>query len=318
MKIKFNKFERVAGLFVGAAMLGSLGASVGVAVKKGWFSSKVPFETVLPSGDGIHSGTVVQIAGLRAGAVTDVELISANEVLVKFEVAEKFQPQIREDSALQVLRPFIIGDKVIEINIGSDSKPIMHAGARFETKSSFDIMDVFSGKKMGPLLGTIERLSENLRILGEAFSDPERTKSLVKMFDRLAPLINNVNDMALGVSKVTDVALKQKRLDTIVGNLSALTTDLSGIVPEMRAETPELGKQLGQMVKSLNVLTREMEKLAPAITAIAPELPRTSLRAVEALDETVVLLKAIQKSFLFKGKVEEVRDEEKRSPAKSP
>ncbi len=51
---------------------------------------------------------------------------------------------------------------------------------------------------------------------------------------------------------------------------------------------------------------------------MGPELPRTSKRAIEALDETVVTLKALQKSFLLRGSVQEVRTEEadrERKPA---
>jgi phospholipid/cholesterol/gamma-HCH transport system substrate-binding protein len=43
---------------------------------------------------------------------------------------------------------------------------------------------------------------------------------------------------------------------------------------------------------------------------LAPEIPRASERALEALDQTVVTLKALQKSFLLRGSVEEVRTEE--------
>jgi phospholipid/cholesterol/gamma-HCH transport system substrate-binding protein len=49
-------------------------------------------------------------------------------------------------------------------------------------------------------------------------------------------------------------------------------------------------------------------------------MPRVAKRLVEALDEAVVVLKAVQKSFLLSGKAEEVREEEaerdkKRQPA---
>ena len=49
MKIKFNHFERVAGLFVLTALVGCIGAAMAVAIKKGWFATKVPFETIMPS-----------------------------------------------------------------------------------------------------------------------------------------------------------------------------------------------------------------------------------------------------------------------------
>lgn len=318
MKIKFNKFERVAGLFVLTALIGSLAAALGIAAKKGWFSSKVPFETVMKSADGIHAGTVVQIAGLRVGSVSDVELMSAEKIRVKFEVFEKFHTQIRKDSVVQVFRPFIIGDKVLEVSVGSQDQELLASGEYIQLKESFDIMDVVSGKKMGPFVETVEKLTSSMKSLGEAFMDPERTKALVKMFDRLAPLLANVNDMAVGMVKITDTVLRQKRLETLVTNLNEVTDGLVQLIPPLVKESPDAGVQLGQMVRNLNILTQEMQKLTPAISAVAPELPKTSLKAVEALNETVVLLKALQKSFFLKGSVEAVKEEERRPASSSP
>lgn len=315
MKIKFSHYERVAGIFVLTALAGCISVAAVVAVKRGWFATKIPFETIMTSAEGIHSGTVVQISGLRAGAVEEVELVAAERIRVRFSVFEKFHNQIRADSTIQVVRPFVIGERVIEVNVGSEGESRLAAGHEIPLKSSFDVMDIFSGKKMGPFLGTIEKLSENLRVLGEAFADPTRTRALVEMFDRLAPLISNMNSMAQGVSKMTDIATRQKRFEILIGNLTDVSQSLGKVVPAMMEEAPDMGQQLGAMVKNLNVLTAEMSKLAPAIAAIAPDLPKTSLRAVEALNETVILLKAMQKSFLLRGKVEEVKEEEQRQPA---
>lgn len=314
MKIKFNKFERVAGLFVLVALLGSMAVTIAVAVKKGWFSSKVNYTTVLASAEGLHSGTPIHVAGLRAGSVQDVELISAQEVKVSFEVLEKFKTNIRQDSELRVVRPFIIGEKVLEITVGDKSLEMLTAGAEIPSVESFDIMEILSGRKMGPLLGSIEQLTSNLKTLLQAFADPKRTEALVKMFDRLDPLIVNLSEMSSGVTKLTTAVNKDERLEKVVVSLVSITHELDKILPLLNAQSPDLGLQMGQIVDNLNVLTTEFKKITPAIAAIAPELPQTSLRAVEALDETVVLLKALQKSFLLRGNVEEVK-EEMRQPA---
>ncbi|MBV2168701.1 MAG: multidrug ABC transporter substrate-binding protein, partial [Bdellovibrio sp.] len=57
--------------------------------------------------------------------------------------------------------------------------------------------------------------------------------------------------------------------------------------------------------------------LGPAVQAVEGELPGASVRLVEALNETVVVLKAMQKSFFMRGSVREVKDEEasQRMPA---
>ncbi len=315
MKIKFNKFEKVAGIFVGLAILGCLAGLLGVAITQGWFASKVKYQTELESADGVHAGTVVQIAGLRVGAVTKVDLQGNDRVLVEFEVLKKFENKLRQDSEIQMFRPFILADKVFEISLGSETSPLLPVGAKIPLQPSMDIMDMLSGKKMGNFLSSFDRLAESLRIVGEAFADPKRTKALVRMLDRLIPLVENLNTMSVDLVQITHAATKQKRIEVILSNLTKFTQELETVLPAFSQEVPNVGQQLGQIVNNMNVLTTELQKLTPAIGAVAPELPRTSRRAVEALDEMVVLLKAMQKSFFLRGKVEEVREEERRQPA---
>lgn len=297
MKIRFNKFEKVAGLFVGIALVSSLVGLIGVAIKNGWLSSKVRYATEIESADGVHAGTTVQISGLRVGAVTAVELQMNDRVRIEFEVLERFANKIRKDSSVQMYRPFSLSEKVLDVSVGSDDQEFLPPGSTLPTHAASDVMDMLSGKKMGLLLSSFDNLASSLAIVGTAFSNPQRTKDLVQVMDTLKPLVQNLNTMSKEVTKMTMVANKT--------------------LPEFTREVPDLGQQMGQIVKNLNVLTTEMQKLTPAIGVIAPELPRTSRRAVEALDETVVLLKALQRSFLLRGKVDEVRDEEGRKPART-
>jgi phospholipid/cholesterol/gamma-HCH transport system substrate-binding protein len=154
-----------------------------------------------------------------------------------------------------------------------------------------------------------------MRILGESFADPKRTQAMVKMLDHLFPLVDNLNQMSGDLVKITSAATKQKRVEVILDNLARFSQELETVLPAFAKEAPDVGRQLGQIVTNVNSLTTELQKLTPAIGVIAPELPRTSKRAVEALDEMVITLKAMQKSFLLSGKVDEVRKEENRRPA---
>ncbi len=319
MKINFNKFEKVAGLFVGIAALSCVLGMIGIAVKNGWLATKVSYTTELDTADGVHAGTAVQIAGLRVGAVTDVDLQANDKVLVRVEVLEKFKNKIRSDSHVQMFRPFILSDKVLEISVGTDEAPELAVGSIIPMMATSDIMDMLSGKKMGTAMATFDKLAESLKIVGEAFADPKRTQGLVQMFDRLNPLVQNLNTMSQEVVKIANVVTKQKRLETIITNVASMSEELRAVLPEFTGQVPNAGREFGQIVNNLNSLTAEMQKLTPAIAEIAPDLPRTTRRAVEALDETVVLLKAMQRSFLLRGNVQDIRkEEEKRKPASNP
>lgn len=278
MKMKFTKVEKVAGVFVLAAVALSLFSFIGIAVKKGWFSPRESYYTHLPSAEGVAVGTAVQMSGLKIGSVRDVQLVSQDKVKVKFDVFSEYTSKIGAESHVMVFRPFLIGEKVIDIQAHEDSEAPLEPGSEIPALATTDIMDILSGKKMSLALNSIDQLTSSLKVIGEAFADEKRAKEFVRILDQLEPLVKNMNKMSLEMSKVTSVALKEQRLETMMDNL--------------------------------NVLTTEFKKITPAIAAVAPELPETSLRAVEALNETVVLLKAMQKSFFLRSHVESVREEE--------
>lgn len=310
MKVKFNLYERVAGLFVLTAIAGTLVVALGVAIKRGWFEHKVTYKTTLPSADGIHAGTLIQVAGLRAGQVDTIELKSSSEVLVTFNISKKYADLVRADSEIRMMRPFVIGEKVMEISVGSQNAAVLEEGATIVAGESIDILDLVSGKKMGPYLATLGQIMDNLKFVAEAFLDPKRSRSIVQIFDEMAPLIRNTGSITKEVAGILKEVNKKDQLTQTINNLANITGELNKVIPQLTQSAPQLGHDLGKISTNLAVLTEEVNKVLPVVSNMAPEFPRVSRRAVEALDETVVLLKAMQKSFLLRGSVREVKEEE--------
>jgi phospholipid/cholesterol/gamma-HCH transport system substrate-binding protein len=310
MKIKFNHFERVAGVFVLAAIAGSVIATIGVGIKRGWFSRKIPVTTHLKSADGIYVGTQVQVSGLRAGEVDEVELLSNSDIRIRLLVKEEFFRRLKIDSKLQVIRPFVIGEKVIDLSTGSETAGPLAPGAHLEVLPSFDVMELLSGRTLGNQLQVFGKLADNIRVLAEAFADPERTKALIQVIDETQPLVRNMNEMSKQVVVLTKKLNRSDDLEKILAQTRVLTVELNKILPEVNKQSPTLGKDMAAMATNLSVLTNEFAKLVPMMQQMAPHVPKASTRALEALDETVVTLKAIQKSFLLRGAAREVREEE--------
>lgn len=310
MKNKFNKIERVAGLFVLLAIAGVFVTAVSVAVKQGWFATKIYYSSTFENADGIHPGTVVQMAGLHAGAVDDVELQSDNKIKVNFYVLSKFQPRIRQDSTAQLIRPFIIGDRALEVSVGSEASPEVPQHEMIASNETLDIMSLLSGKSLGTHLAKLSSTLENLAHMVEALTDKDRTQSLVRIFDRLDPLLANIEVMAAEMTKLSRQATYKGNLQNVVSNLSVTTHELNTILPDLNRENPELAKDLAQMSKNLASLTNDFKVLGPALKSVGPELPQATHRAVEALNETVIMLKAMQKSLFIRSSVQEVREEE--------
>jgi phospholipid/cholesterol/gamma-HCH transport system substrate-binding protein len=133
-------------------------------------------------------------------------------------------------------------------------------------------------------MATTAQMLENLKDVMEAFLSKDRTQNMVKIFDSLVPLIGNLNAMSLEVTKLSRQATDQNNMKAVMSNVAVLTNELNKAMPSVSAAMKEMG----------------------------PELPKNARRAVEALDEATVLIKAMQKSLFLRSNVEEVREEEKR------
>jgi len=311
MKIKFNKFERIAGIFVLVAIGGTALTAISVAIKQGWFETKVRYSSIFENADGVHPGTLVQMAGLKAGSVESVELQPDNKIRLNYYVLGKFEDRVTEESEAQLIRPFIIGDRVLEVTVGSNHSKKLDQNAMVKTTETLDLMTLISGKKLNSFVGQITGAMESIKSLMEAFLSKNRTESMVRMFDRLDPLLRNMNVMSLEVAKLTGQITEGDHLRKVLKNVIALTNEMNVMLPEIKKENPKMAQELGHIISNLNTMTTDFKVLGTAVNEIGPELPQATRRALEALNETVVILKAMQKSFVLKGNVDDVRQEEK-------
>ena len=306
MKIRFNKFERVAGLFVLVALVASAVFGVGVAVQQGWFASRREFHTVVEKGQGIFPGTRVEMAGLKVGVVDRVEFGDDNSIQVHFTILEKYADRVRDDSNIRTARMFVIGDKFLDLSMGTKDAKVLKNGSFIPSETSFDLLEMLDGRGMGPYMKTLSQVSENLKVIAEAFSDPERTRKLIRMFDRLDPLLGNANKAALALVEMSDQMTDNQHLRTTLKNLARTTIELNNMIEEM----PNMGKEMGSAMKTAHQMVLLMNEMLPMIKDLAPKLPHATQKTIEALDEAVIVLKAMQKSFLLRGAVSDVKDEE--------
>lgn len=317
--VKFNKFERIAGLFVVMSVAGFVISMAGVAIKQGWFEKKIYWTTQFTSGDGVHPGTVVQIQGLKVGSVDSVELDKSNQVLVTFYVLKKFENKIRKDSEAQLIRPFVIGERILELSVGDEKQDPLPPLAMMRSVETLDLLTLLGGKELGSSLKAMSGMLENLKFLAQAFLDKDRTSAFINAFDRIEPLLKNLNVMSVEVIKLAKQATKDDQLALVMKQLSTTTQELNYLLPALNKESPHLARDVNTLLKNLGVLTEEFKLVVPALREVAPSLPKASHRALEALDEAVVLIKAMEKSFFVKGNAEEVRAEEaKREKQVSP
>jgi phospholipid/cholesterol/gamma-HCH transport system substrate-binding protein len=315
MKVRFNHFERVAGLFVLIAVGGAGLSAVSVAIKQGWFETKVKYHTVFENADGVHGGTTVKMAGLNAGSVDEVELLEDNRVRVTFHVLGKFKDRIKTDSKAMLIRPFIIGDRVLEVAVGSPGAQPLAENMPMTSEESVDMMTLLSGRKMTSALAEMSKLMESLQMMATAFSDPKRIEMVIRMFDRMEPLLENMNTMSREVTDLSKQLNENQVLRAVMKDARTLLAEMNRILPAVNEHSPEFGRDMATLMKSMSRVSQELEV---GFVEVSPEVPGTAKRMVELMHEATVLIKAMQKSMFVRGSVEEVRAEESSNPKRWP
>ncbi len=310
LRPKFNRFERAAGIFILGAFLGFFFLIAGLVVKKGWFDKKSYYFSEFDNADGVRAGTLVQISGLNAGQVSAVDLTSDNKIRVEFYISEKFVDKIKADTSAQLIRPYIIGERVLEVTVGTSTFPKLAENSKMESREGADLMTLLSGRKLNESLQSMTGMIESLRYLADAFLEKGRTQNMVKMFDRIEPLLKNFNVMTIEMIKLAQQANKDEKFGVVLSELAQVSQEFNRMIPQINAANPEFGKDLSMLVKNMDQIAREFKVVLPALAEIAPDLPKTSRRAVEALNEAVILMKGMQKSYFLRSGVKEVKEEE--------
>lgn len=310
MKIKFNLFERVAGLFVLTALVLGVSVAVGMGIKKGWFEPKVELYTIVASADGLHPGTPVNFSGLRIGSIDSIDLKEQGEVEVRFQVMKKFLNRIHSDSVVRVVRPFVIGEKSLEIEVGQSVGEPVQAGALLQAQYAPDFLEFLGGNKLGSYMQSLNQTMQNLQKLAEALLSDERSDKIIVLFDQLFPLMEKMNLMASEVSTLSATLNEKQKMAVVLDDFIKMSKQLNKVLPAVAKDMPELSSNVLLLTQNLNQLTSDMKEIVPVIKEIAPEIPSASQKAVRALDETVVTLKAMQKTFFLRSSVREVKEEE--------
>ena len=123
LQIRIGAFI-LAGLLVFVAIIYLLGAQAR------YFERKYDLIAEFTEVGGLMEGATVRLAGVQIGRVTGVVLPPepGGKVRVTLTVARRYSDRIRRDSEVHIATQGLLGDKIIEISLGSPSAPPLQAG----------------------------------------------------------------------------------------------------------------------------------------------------------------------------------------------
>jgi phospholipid/cholesterol/gamma-HCH transport system substrate-binding protein len=145
------------GLVVFLAIIYLLGAQAR------YFERKYDLTAEFTEVGGLIEGATVRLAGVQIGRVTKVELPPqpGGKVRVTLTLARRFADRVRRNSEARIVTQGLLGDKLVEISIGSADAPSLKSGDTIATRDPFEMQEMFSAG--AETLAQVNQLAVTLR-----------------------------------------------------------------------------------------------------------------------------------------------------------
>ncbi len=156
LQIRIGAFI-LAGLLVFFAIIYLLGAQAR------YFERKYDLIAEFTEVGGLIEGATVRLAGVQIGRVSAVTLPEqpGGKVRVTLTIARRYSERIRRDSEAHIATQGLLGDKIVEISLGSPAAPALEPGDTLVSTEPFEMQNMF--KAGVETMQTVKELAASLK-----------------------------------------------------------------------------------------------------------------------------------------------------------
>lgn len=239
------------GAFILAGLLVLIGLIYFLGRQSGIFERQYRLIAGFTQVGGLIEGATVRLAGVPVGRVTAIRLPESidRKVQVELTLVRRVQSRVREDSVARIETLGLLGDKIVEVTLGSPEARALGEGAQIRTEEPFDTNRLM--KQGTELLRNFVDLSTDLKAtigkLGESAAGPDlaetvrAVRALATEIEKGQGLLHRlIYDPRLG-SAVADAAGALRQVNETVKRFDRLLADpaATGLVDEARRAIAE-------------------------------------------------------------------------------
>jgi phospholipid/cholesterol/gamma-HCH transport system substrate-binding protein len=271
--------ERRATIKAGLFVLGAIAALALVMVILGnahrVFERRTGYVVHFVDVDGLMVDSPVRLGGLSVGAVDSIQFSKSLEdtrVEVRLHVAENFSSRIRADSVARVASRGLLGDKTVDLSLGSEKGEQVPEGGELTAGMATDVAAVL--KSATEVVGNVVSISGDLRKAVTLYTGPEVSQEITGALESLRAILDQAAqgpgavhallydprtgaDVSALVGRASAAAA---RIDTMVGKVEVMLDEVKGgdgtahallYGPEGKKALVELGDAAAQVATLL-------------------------------------------------------------------
>ena len=187
------------GIFVIVAVLAFLGTIYALGARARLFESRYTIYAEFTQVGGLAEGATVRLAGVQIGRVHDVKLPGepGGKVRVSMSVAKQYANRIRKNSVARIATQGLLGDRIVEITVGTADAPPLQPGEAIAAREPFELADAISQsvetvKGITALADALRKTAETLNQSGLIEDASATVKAARGLTDRLTRFADQV------------------------------------------------------------------------------------------------------------------------------
>ena len=222
---------------------------------------------------GLRVDDEVRVAGLKVGAVTDVEL-HRGRVLVTFRVGGV---ELGDRSRAEIRIKTLLGQKYLALD-SEGRDPLTDTIPVERTTSPYDVVEAFSGLSTTVSEIDTAQLAQSFEVLSDTFRDsPEHVKQALEGLSSLSKTISSRDDQ---------LASLIKGANQVSGALAERNEDFAALITDGNLLLEEIGRRRDAIARLLDG-TRELSRQLSGLVADNGAQLRPALEQLERVTDVL-------------------------------
>ena len=249
------------GIFVLVALVLFLGVIYILGARARLFEARDTIHAQFTDVGGLQEGATVRLAGVQIGRVSGVMLPAepGGKVRVSLKIARQFFDRIRKDSEARIQTQGLLGDRIIEITVGSASAAAIQPDDTIPSRDPVDITNV-----IGEGAGVVRSIAA----VAQTFQEVAETFQKSRVMDDLGETVKAARKVTDQVSRIAERAEKGP-----------------GLAHTLIYEEPVALQRVNDMITSTQAILDRIEKGEGAVGVLtSKDSTRAAQRLVAAMD----------------------------------
>ncbi len=237
--------EHRAAIRAGVFVLVALGAGIAVFAVLGSahrvFQTHEHYFAYFQDVDGLKLDSPVRLGGLSVGTVDEITFsptLKDTRVRVGVKVSNEFSSRVRSDSIARVGSRGVLGDKTIDISLGSEEGKAVASGGELTAGIGGDITSLL--KSSGVVVENVVTISNDLRKAVASFTTPELRAEVTGAVENLHGILKEVAEGKGAIHRVIYDPQTGEDMSALLASATKTAHRLDGAIAKVDAMLEEI------------------------------------------------------------------------------